>query len=105
MTADQYLRNILQREAVDTSASSPVIRVKNVIEPIIQGWAGNLLVGINPSGSFAKGTANDSGTDIDLFVSLSSNTSKTLQLIYDSLYNALEKKRVLTSQTKCFFGY
>jgi len=72
MTADQYLRNILQREAVDTSTSSPLIKIKNVIEPIISEWAGNLLVCINQSGSFAKGTANDSGTDIDLLVSLSS---------------------------------
>ncbi len=90
MTADQYLRNILQREAVDTSASSPVIRVKNIIEPIISEWAGNLLVGVNPSASFAKGTANDSGTDIDLLVSLSSNTSTTLEDIYNSLYSKLQ---------------
>jgi tRNA nucleotidyltransferase (CCA-adding enzyme) len=92
MTADEYLKNILQREAVDTSTSSPVIKVKNVIEPIAKEWAGNLLVGVNPSGSFAKGTANDSGTDIDLFVSLSSNTSTSLEDIYNSLHSKLQLK-------------
>lgn len=92
MTADRYLKSILQREAVDTSSASPVINVQDVIEPIIIRWAGNRLVGVNPSGSFAKGTANDSGTDIDLFVSLSSNTSETLKYIYNSLCNVLQNE-------------
>jgi hypothetical protein len=45
--------------------------------------------GVSPSGSFAKGTANDSGTDIDLFISLSDSTPNTLKEIYDSLFKAL----------------
>jgi len=68
MTADQYLRALLAREQVDTSASSPVLGVQRTANPVIQEWAGEYLAGISPSGSFAKGTANRSGTDIDLFV-------------------------------------
>lgn len=81
MTGDEYLRNILARERVDTSASSPVRGVQAVITPIVQAWAGNQLSSIAPSGSFAKGTANNSGTDIDLFVSLSSTTRNPLKEI------------------------
>lgn len=85
MTGDEYLRAILARERVDTSPTSPLLGVRQAILPIIQAWAGSLLVSFNPSGSFAKGTANSSGTDIDLFISLSSSASETLKEIYNSL--------------------
>jgi hypothetical protein len=65
MTADEYLHVILRREVVDTGISSPVRGVQGVLTPIIQQWAGTQLVAVSPSGSFAKGTANSSGTDID----------------------------------------
>jgi hypothetical protein len=86
MTADEYLRQILARESVDTSSSSPVRGVQATVAPIIQGWAGSQLSSISASGSFAKGTANRSGTDIDLFISLKSDTTNTLKEIYDSLF-------------------
>lgn len=89
MSSDQYLTTILNREAVDTSANSSVRLVQGAIAPLIAAWAGNALVGVSPSGSFAKGTANRSGTDIDLFISLSHETTTTLKGIYDSLFNAL----------------
>ncbi len=87
MAADEYLQNILTREFVDTGIFSPVRGVQTTLQPIIQQWAGNVLLGISPSGSFAKGTANKSGTDIDLFISLSETTNETLKAIYDSLFN------------------
>lgn len=90
MSNDAYLQQILNREAVDTSILSPVRGVQTVIEPVIRQWAGNYLIGLNPSGSFAKGTANRSGTDIDLFVSLSDTTPNTLKEIYDTLFNAVK---------------
>lgn len=89
MTGDEYLRRILERERTDTSPSSPVLGMRQRIAPVIQGWAGNQLLGLNPSGSFAKGTANRSGTDIDLFISLSSSVTLTLREIYNSLATTL----------------
>jgi hypothetical protein len=47
---------------------------------------------MHPSGSFAKGTANRSGTDIDLFISLSETTTQTLKEIYDSLFAKMQGK-------------
>jgi hypothetical protein len=85
MTGDEYLYNILRREAVDTSASSPVRTVQATLMPVIGQWAGSYLVSVAPSGSFAKGTANSSGTDIDLFISLAHTTPTTLKQIYESL--------------------
>lgn len=85
MTADEYLALILRREAVDTSITSPIRSVLYAVQPLIQRWAGSQLDSISPSGSFAKGTANSSGTDIDLFISLKSDTTNTLMQIYESL--------------------
>lgn len=89
MSADAYLQTILNREAVDTGPSSPVRGVQSVIQPVIAQWAGNHLLSVSPSGSFMKGTANRSGTDIDLFISLSSNVRETLKEIYESLFTKL----------------
>ena len=86
MTADEYLNGILRREAVDSGSTSPVLAVRATLLPVLNAWAGNLLSGVTPSGSFAKGTANHSGTDIDLFISLSSGTSNTLKEVYESLF-------------------
>jgi hypothetical protein len=91
MSADQYLNGILAREAVDTGIFSPVRGVQTTLQPAIQAWAGNVLSSISPSGSFAKGTANKSGTDIDLFISLSSSTSATLKEIYESLFKKMSE--------------
>jgi hypothetical protein len=44
MAADSYLQNILGREAVDTGIFSPVRNVQTLLNPLIQQWAGDLLV-------------------------------------------------------------
>src|SRR5450631_181198 len=90
MTPDQYLLGILSREAVDTGPLSPVRSVQAVLSPIIQRWAGNRLLSVHPSGSFMKGTANKSGTDIDLFISVSEETTETLREIYNLLFDTMK---------------
>jgi hypothetical protein len=92
MTPDEYLQTILTREAVDTGPLSPVRGVQAVLHSIIQGWAGDRLLAVHPSGSFMKGTANKSGTDIDLFISLSEHTTETLKEIHDKLFETLKAK-------------
>jgi hypothetical protein len=92
VTADQYLQGILNREAVDTGPYSPVRGVQAVFDPIIREWANNRLLSMHPSGSFMKGTANKSGTDIDFFISLSEQTTETLKEIYDKLFNRMKEK-------------
>lgn len=75
--SDAYLQGILAREAVDTGPYSPVRGVQGILAPLLGEWANGNLISISPSGSFSKGTANHSGTDIDLFISLSENTPNT----------------------------
>lgn len=92
MSADAYLQGILAREIVDTGPSSPVRGVQARLMPSLQEWAGQCLRQVYPSGSFAKGTANRSGTDIDLFVSLSKNVPNPMQEIYNTLWGKMNEK-------------
>ena len=89
MTADEYLLGILAREQVDTSLASPVWAARRALTPVLSQWGGRFVLQVDPSGSFAKGTANRSGTDIDLFISLSPGTPETLKQIYESLFAAV----------------
>ncbi|CAN7357437.1 nucleotidyltransferase domain-containing protein [Rhizobium sp. LjRoot258] len=86
---DSYLQQILASEAVDVSINSPARMVQGALMPVLMHWAGAQLAGVHPSGSFAKGTANRNGTDIDLFVSLHSDTTNTLADIYETLFRAV----------------
>ena len=80
------------REAVDLGAASPVRNALIWLRPVIVEWAGGYLTDLSPSGSFAKGTANKSGTDIDLFISLAHTTPETLKDIYTKLFKRMTEK-------------
>ena len=85
MSANLYLQGILNRERVDNGPFSPVRGVIQTLSPMLNRWGNGYLLSVEPSGSFAKGTANRSGTDIDLFLSLSSTTPDALSQIRSSL--------------------
>lgn len=87
--SDPYLNHILLRETVDTGIFSPIRQVQQKLSPSVQRWANRFLLGVAPSGSFAKGTANRSSTDIDLFISLHQDVPDPLSDIYESLFNRL----------------
>lgn len=86
MTADEYVAQVLRKYAVETGPTSPAERNANAIKPAIRQWAGQWLVDMSFSGSYAKGTAVSGTTDIDLFISLSSSTPGDLQDIYERLF-------------------
>lgn len=70
MTADQYLSGTLVHEALNTCIGSPVLTAQNTLLPVFREWGGHYLQDVHPSGSFPKGTANHSGADIALFVTV-----------------------------------
>lgn len=86
---DAYLRSVLAAHAVPAGLLSPVGQVMVTLEPVIRRWGNQFIVSINPSGSFSKGTAVHGGTDVDIFVSLTSTLTTPLKDIYDTLFNAL----------------
>ena len=92
MTPDEYLAGILQRETVQHGILSPLWAVQTELTPLVTEWANGRLLNMHPSGSYAKGTCNASGTDIDLFISLDPATIETLEEIHSKLFNRLTER-------------
>ena len=94
MSADDYLKAIIQtRKAPSYSLND--WRFSNILS-IIREWAGSQLSEIKLSGSGAKGTAICGVADVDIFISLKSNTTQTLKELYTSLDNYVKYKGIST---------
>ncbi|RYE44676.1 MAG: nucleotidyltransferase, partial [Hyphomicrobiales bacterium] len=91
VSPSDYLRAILEREAVDTSVNAPLRGLEAEVQALCEGWAGRYLLEVYPAGSFEKGTANRSGTNIDFIVSLSPQTPFVIKQIYESLLSHLQR--------------
>jgi len=91
MTGNQYLFLVLKKYEPSAGTVYLVRRAANQIIPILRVWSGNYFLGVNLSGSYAKGTAIKGGTDLDLFVSLRSITPNTLHEIYQNLLRFLKQ--------------
>lgn len=89
VTPDQHLRAVLARHSVDTGPNSAVRGVQATLLPVITRWGGRFVLDVKTSGSFAKGTAVRGGTDIDLFISLSSSLQTPLKQVYDTLHSTV----------------
>ncbi len=85
MTADQYITSVIEKYAVNTALASPASNAANQVVPVLKTWAGQSLLGIQFSGSYAKGTAISLGTDVDLFISL--HCTQPVKDIYWSLFH------------------
>lgn len=89
MTSDEYLQSLIAKYHVTVGQGSPAENAGNALYPIIQQWAGTQLRKVQFSGSNAKGTAIRGTTDVDLFISLKSDTTNTLKEIYDNLHSRM----------------
>lgn len=61
------------------------------LQPHMTQWGSGYLMGMEPSGSIAKGTAVATGTDTDFFLSLSSSTPGTLKNAFDTLFTKCQQ--------------
>jgi hypothetical protein len=93
MTANQYIVSILAKYAVFRGPNSPAERLGAVVAGPIRRWAGQQLNALKYSGSYAKHTAVRGISDVDLFISLRSNTVTSLKDIYYSLYELAQRQR------------
>ena len=91
VSPSDYLRAILQREAVDVGANAPLRALEAQVQALCEAWAGRYLLEVYPSGAYEKGTANHSGISIDFVVSLSPQTPFLSRQIYESLWQHLER--------------
>lgn len=104
MTSDEYLESIISKYAVQTGVNSPAYKAANQFSSIIEDWAGNQINAIQVSGSYAKGTGVKGSTDIDIFVSLKSDTQGTLEEIYNKLYLRLYEKALSPKKQNVSIG-
>jgi len=86
MTAEQYVESILTKCEVARGPTSPAERLGAVVAGPVRTWAGQQLNSLQYSGSYAKETGVHGVSDVDVFISLKSDTTNTLREIYDSLY-------------------
>lgn len=89
MSADQQLRKVIAKYGVDSSLAE---QYKTLFEPYVRNWANGCLSDFKISGSVRKGTAVSNGTDVDLFISLTSTTKNSLSDLYNSLFNYMKGK-------------
>jgi hypothetical protein len=89
MSGLEYVNSVLKRYEVDPKIA---IQYRSILLPHITEWANGYLVDVKVSGSSAKGTAVSSGTDVDLFISLTSTDNDNLKEIYESLFFYMSEK-------------
>lgn len=85
MTADQYVETILAKYAVPRGPTSPAERLGATVAGPIRTWAGQQLNALQYSGSYAKETGVRGISDVDVFISLKSDTNQTLKELYEML--------------------
>lgn len=85
MAGNLYLQGIINKYI---NRSGAVEAAQN-LSSIIKKWANIYFVDMQFSGSLAKGTSISLSADADIFISVAYNTPDTLQMIYETLYNAV----------------
>ena len=92
MTPDQYVESILAKYAVPRGPTSPAERLGSAVAGPIRTWAGQQLNALEYSGSYAKETGVRGISDVDVFISLKSDTTGTLNEIYNKLHNLSQQQ-------------
>jgi len=87
MTADEYLNNLIVRYRVATGEGTSASSSGDAVYQVVKRWAGQYLRKGSYSGSYAKGTAIRGRTDVDIFLSLTSNTPDTLKQLFEGLHD------------------
>lgn len=85
LTPDQYVETILAKYAVPRGPASPAERLGATVDRPLRNWAGQQLNALQYSGSYAKETGVRGTSDVDVFISLKSDTTSTLKEIYEKL--------------------
>lgn len=87
MTPDQYVEAVLAKYAVPRGPQSPAEQLGTAVAAPLRTWAGQQLNELRYSGSYAKETGVRGISDVDVFISLKSDTSDTLKEIYEKLFS------------------
>ncbi len=94
MDVENYLRSILKKYSIsaDLNRLIAIGNAEKSVRVVITEWAHTFLHEIKRSGSIEKGTAISTSADLDLFISLKSETPGSLPELYEGLAKWLESK-------------
>jgi len=86
-----YVQSIIKKYTpqIVLPFGNPIITAAEQVKKILTQWSGQYLNEIKYSGSYAKNTAVLGSSDIDLFISLKSNTTEILKIGLKEIYNSL----------------
>ncbi len=65
VSASDYLRGLLDREAVDHGPGSAMAQIEGKLAALCQAWGSRHIIDVSPGGGFEKSMANRSGISID----------------------------------------
>ena len=85
MAPDQYVESVLAKYAVSRGPNSPAEQLGAAVAGPLRTWAGQQLNALQYSGSYAKETGVRGISDVDVFISLKSDTKKTLKELYEMI--------------------
>jgi hypothetical protein len=90
VSADDYLRGILAREAVDSAMRSPLRALDREVLRVLKAVTADRRMELYPTGAFEKGTANSSGRQIDFLASFAPTTTDTVAHLYGQIFEMLD---------------
>jgi len=91
VSASEYLRDILSREAVDRQPGSPLVRIDAKIAALCNAWGSRHIADVAPGGGFARSTANRSGISVDYVVWIHTQSERRIAEIYESMFSAFQR--------------
>jgi hypothetical protein len=91
VTPDHYVESVLAKYAVPRGPTSPAEQLGATVAGPLRSWAGQQLNALQYSGSYAKGTGVRGISDVDVFISLKSDTKETLKELYEMLFSLAQK--------------
>jgi hypothetical protein len=91
VTADQYVKAVLAKHEVARGPNSPAERLGARVTEPLRSWSNRFLDNLRYTGSYAKETGVLGIADVDIFISLKSNTPGTLKELYQSLYSYAQR--------------
>jgi hypothetical protein len=91
VTPDQYVESVLAKYAVPRGPNSPAEQLGTTVAGPLRTWAGQQLNALQYSGSYAKETGVRGISDVDVFISLKSDTKETLKKLYEMLVSLAQR--------------
>ena len=88
VSASEYLRDILAREAVDRGPGSALAGIDGKIATLCSAWGSRHIIEVTAGGGFAKSMANRSGISVDYVVWIHAQSEHRIIQVYESMFAA-----------------